>query len=117
MVGQAFSLSYLSPKPSSFFLSASSATSAQRRIVSQAMKNIFLHWSPTDQMFSDNAVEQRIINMVVPNAVGIDNQERAVITDAQARRQTPLNADGIIVAAKFTQFIGQALIEFGSLLF
>ncbi len=75
------------------------------------MKNVLANWTIFEQMLLDDAIQQRFIHVVIPDAVGIHDQERAVIADAQARSNASFDTQRIVVAAEVAQFLCQAAIE------
>ena len=76
------------------------------------MEDKLLHRFTADQMFFNDAVEQGFIDMMVPDAFGVDDQQRAVVSDAQTGGESPFDAQGIIVAPQVTQLACQEIVEF-----
>src|SRR4051812_15772478 len=64
------------------------AINAARSIVAdrEAMKHCLLHHSAVAQVFDDDSLQQRWCDVGVPDALGIDHDDRPSGADAQARR-------------------------------
>src|SRR5690242_16578025 len=75
------------------------------------MEDKFLNRLPADDVLFDNAVEHIIGDMVIPDAIRIDDEERSAAANAQARGDTTLDAQEIVVIGEFAQFTRQAAIE------
>ena len=77
------------------------------------MKDEFFDGLVVDQVLVDNAVEYSFVDTVVPNAVGVDDKQRTIVTDAEAGRCAAFDAHRIIVFAKLPEFVGQRAIDAG----
>ena len=75
------------------------------------MKYMRLHWTIVDQVLFNNPIEDGFVDVVVPDAVGVDDDDRTAGTDAEAGGDAPLHPFGVVVAAKFAQFVGQTGIK------
>lgn len=86
-------------------------------ILRQLVKDILLHRFTPNQMLCDNSVQHRLVDMMVPNAIGIDNEQWSVITDTQAGRNPTFDTQRIFITAQLTQLARQAVVKLVRLLF
>ena len=50
------------------------------------VEDVFLDGLPAGQVLGDDAVQHLLVHVVIPDAVGIDHEQRAAVADAEARR-------------------------------
>ena len=68
-------------------------------IFPQPVKDKLLHRLAADQVFGDDAVEQCFVDMVIPDAIGVNYEQGTVVANTETGSQPTFNAQRVVVAA------------------
>lgn len=77
------------------------------------MKDEFFHGLIVDQVLVDDSIEHGFVYAVVPNAIGIDDEQGSVVADAEAGCCAAFDAYRVVVFAELTEFVGQRAVDAG----